>query len=301
MPHRLHRLIAAFIIGAGIVLLHHTSVFAQSTNQQSITVSPASTELSVDPGKTVEKSLDVINSGADTFSVKVYASPYHVVGENYDPAFTQLPGTIDASAWVKLYPTKKTVDGYKLLTVPYTITVPAGTAPGGYYAVIFAETSTDTSASGVLSRNRVGDILYITVNGTVTTSGQVTPDPLPLFTFGGPVSIGTKVSNSGGVHFKTTSVYSVTDITGKTVFTSRQEKYVLPQTVRQVAVSWTPSSLFNIYTIHRSASVGDMNKQLPDQKITVISPVILIGAVVIIGIAIGILFGAIRRRRHVRR
>jgi len=302
MSHRIHRLIPAlFIIGVAIVTIaqpHPASAHGETTASQAITLTPASTELKINPGDSASKTVDIINSGHDSFGVKITSSPYHISGVDYDPKFTQLPGTVDASQWVSLSKTSASVDGGKVLTVPYTVTVPKGTAPGGYYAVVFAETSADDSKTGVVSHNRVGNILYITVNGDIKSSGDLTGGTIPSFSFGGPVPITTKISNTGGSHFITKAVYSVVSMTGDEVFKSSTERYILPQTEREITETWSPRPLFGIFTVHRSATINGEIKTLPDQKIVIISPWVIIAALFLIGILLGVPYHRARRRRR---
>lgn len=279
------------------VLLGHSSVYADAPSQ-AITLSPASTEITVDPGATALKTLDVINSGSETFKVALSSAPYHVSGVAYDPQFTQIPGTVDASEWVHLSTTDATVSGYKVLTITYTVQVPKNTAPGGYYAVVFAETSTDDVKTGVVSHNRVGNILYITVNGSIKDGGSLKGDALPLVHFLGSIPIGTTISNSGGTHFITKAEYSVTSFNGNKVFTSSNERYVLPQTEREISAPWTPQSMIGIFTVHRSATINGKVTTLPDQKIYVVNPWVLIAFVFVIGVLIGLPISRVRRRRR---
>lgn len=302
MAHRIRRLIPAlFIIGAAIVTLgqfESVSAHAETSSSQAITLSPASTELAINPGESIDKTVDIINSGDDAFTVKVSSSPYYVTGLDYDPQFTQLPGTVDASKWVHFTKTEASVGGAKVVTLPYTVTVPTGTAPGGYYAVVFVETSTDNTKTGVVSHNRVGDILYITVKGDIKSGGDLTGSSLPSVSFVGSIPITTKISNTGGTHFITKVVYSVVNMTGDQVFSATTERYVLPQTERQITSSWNPQSIFGIFTVHRSATIDGVVKTLPDQKIVIINPWVFAAAAFLIGILIGIPFQRARRRRR---
>lgn len=302
MVHRLRRFIPAlFIIGVAILSLgqlNSSSAHAQGAPSNAITLSPASTEVAGDPGSSVAKTVDVINSGKDPFNVKISASPYYVSGLGYDPQFTQLPGTVDAASWVHASLTTSTVGGQKVLTVPYTVDIPKGTAPGGYYAVLFVETITDDSKTGVVSHNRVGDILYITVNGDIKTGGNLTGYPLPTLSFIGTIPISTKISNTGGSHFITKVVYTVTDLSGKQVFSATTERYILPQTEREITSSWSPQALFGIFTVHRNATIAGAVQTLPDEKIIIINPWVFVVLAFIIGILIGIPFQRARRRRR---
>jgi hypothetical protein len=300
MVHRMRRFIPAlFVIGITIATLgqiNSSTAHAASTPSQAITLSPASTDVAVDPGATASKTVDIINSGNNSFNVTTSRAPYYVSGLDYDPHFTQLPGTVDASAWVHLSVNTTTVAANTTITMPYTVEVPAGTPAGGYYAVIFVETSTDDAKTGVVSHNRVGDILYITVNGNIKSGGNITGDALPSFSFIGSIPITTKISNSGGVHFITQAVYTVTDMTGHKVFTATTERYILPQTEREITSTWSPQSVFGIFTVHRSATIAGVVTSLPDQKIIVINPWLFVVAAFLIGILIGIPVQKARRR-----
>ena len=298
MIHRFRRVISAFIVGIAIATLGYTSAYAATNPSQAITLSPASTEFTIDPGGSGADKVTIINGGGESFNVALSSAPYHVEGDNYDPQFTQLPGTVDASAWVHLSTLNGTVAGNKTLTVPYTIDVPKSTVPGGYYAVIFATTSTDDIKTGVVSHNRVGNVLYITVNGTIKSGGKLTGDPLPSFYFAGAIPIGTKITNGGGTHFITKAVYTVTDLSGKEVFNSTTERYILPQTEREISSNWTPQGLFNVFTVHRNATVAGNNESLPDRKIVFINPWLIVVAAFIIGFLIGIPFKRARQRRQ---
>jgi len=298
MPHCFRRLFPLFIIGIAILASGSASAHAEAGKSQVITVTPSSTDVSIDPGGGVSKSIDIINGGESAFAIALSTSPYHVTGEEYDPQFTQLPGTVDASEWVHLSTKSTTVAGNNTLTVPYTIDVPKNAAPGGYYAVLFAETRTDNTQTGVVSHNKVGNILYITVNGAVKSGGNLTGYKLPLLHFVGPIPIGTKVSNSGGTHFITNITYTVTDFKGNTVFKATFDRYILPQTEREIKSSFTPQAAVGLYTVHRSATVAGVLKTLPDQKIFVINPALLVAITFLLGILIGLPLQRARQRRR---
>ena len=299
MVQRFRRLIPVFIIGLAIATIGHTAVHAQATEQaaKAITVSPASADIAIVPGNSTAKTVKVLNEGSNSFKVTLSTSPYHVSGEDYNPKFTQIPGTVDPSKWVHLSTTNISVDGNKSFDVPYTINVPQNAAPGGYYAVIFAETSSDSTQTGVVSHNRVGTILYITVNGDIKSGGNLTGDALPLVHFVGSIPLGLKVSNTGGTHFITSVSYSVTDTSGKEVLHASFDRYVLPQTEREIKSGFTPQSLIGVYTVHRSATIAGKLNTLPDVKIYVINPWLLGAITFLVGILIAVPIQRSRRRR----
>ena len=296
IKHRSPKIVLTVLGLFAFLIIPFNTVHAQ-TPSQAISLSPATTQVSIDPGKSASDKIEVINTGDDSFNVTFSVAPYYVTGQNYDPHFTQLPGTVDASKWITITSTKATLESHKVLAENYTISVPANTAPGGYYAVIFAETSqSNVSAGGVVPHNRVGNIVYITVNGDVKTSGYVKGSSLPGFTFSPTVPLDIQVANDGGVHFQTTASFSVKDITGKEVYSAHFDRLILPSTVRNITTSWTASMPVGVYTVHREATAAGTLTKLPDQTIVVVNPWFLIGLILII-LAI-VMFFVIRAKQR---
>jgi hypothetical protein len=287
-------------VAAGLVLTVLPRIASAADAPQSLTLAPASSSPSVAPGGAVRATMNVLNDADDGYSVAVYANPYYVRGANYDPHFTALPGTTDASHWVTFDKTLYEVPGHKLINVPYTLRVPSGTAPGGYYAVIFVERQT-TGGDGVQTRSRVGNILYITVEGAVRTGGSVAALRLPRIVTGTSAAIGVQVSNTGGVHFLTDAVFSARNMFGKEVLRTDVQRMVLPQTVRDISVPWKGLSPFGIYRVSRSATVAGKRQQLPDTTVLVAQPWVIAMFGVLCAIWIMALIRWLVRRRARRR
>lgn len=284
-----------------LVFLHSSPAHAQANTSQNITMSPASTLLSIQPGATVEKSFQILNSGGDAYSVFTTVSPYHVSGLQYDPSFTQLPGTTDTASWVKISNASTTVGPQKLSEIKYSVSVPEGTPPGGYYAVLFAETRPidTTERSGVVPRNRVGNILYITVEGAVKMSGEVKAEPVSGFQYRSSIPVGFKVSNTGGIHFQSTVKVSVKGIAGKELYNATIERYILPQTERSIPINWTPSSPVGIYTVSRTATAAGENKKIADETFIYVQPWVIVAIIVLlIGIVLFLKTQASARRKN---
>ncbi|RWZ78633.1 MAG: hypothetical protein EOT05_02680 [Candidatus Microsaccharimonas sossegonensis] len=274
----------------------HTTYAAEPA--QLINVSPSSTALSVEPGASAKGIVTVINQGTTSFQTKLTVSPYYVKNLQYTPSFTQLPGTIDPSTWVQFTsPITATVESKKLFDATYTVTVPAGTAPGGYYAVIFAETDVPNDAgSGVAARSRVGDILYITVNGNVTQAGTANAANLPLVITQDQVPLLVTVGNQGSVHFQTTINTNIKDMFNQTAFSYQANAYVLPQTARQLTTTWSPQAAVGIYRIEQTVSLPKGEEKLPIKWVVVVKPwVILVLIAIIILIILTLLFMVGRR------
>jgi hypothetical protein len=283
----------------GVVGLVGTSSSAHAASPlQLINITPSSSSVSIDPGTNIKGSVDVINQGDIPFDVTVTSAPYYVEGLNYDPHFTQLPGTVDASKWVDFQTaTAGRIESKKLLSVDYTITVPEGTAPGGYYAVIFAKTGASTNGTGISSHGRVGDILYISVNGNVTKEGTARENAVPTLISRPFVDLNVIVGNKGGVHFLTTVDILVKNVFNKTVFSYRADRYVLPQTEREIATTWSTNAPLGIYHIERTATLPNGDANLASQWVVVVQPWVIIALIAIIVVLVGTSITHIRRTR----
>lgn len=293
------QIVLAVLLAAAIASIVGPGIAASAdsiTAKQGLTLSPTSSSPTIDPGATDESSMNLLDDGDNDVAVKIYGSPYHVEGDNYDPQFTPLAGTTDASQWVHIPKALVNVPAHKLVSVPYTVSVPAGTAPGGYYAVIFAETQPITN-KGVTPRSRVGNILYITVSGPVTQGGAIVNAPLSHLSTAASLPVSLKVSNTGGVHFLTTADITITNLFGRTVFQNKLQRYVLPQTVRTISGTWKTAPL-GLYHISRSATVNGKSQSLPKQWILVVHPwVIAAASVLIILLIVVIVYPSLSLRR----
>jgi hypothetical protein len=285
---RTRSLFAALLVAAIVaIFVPQAAASAESvTVRQGLTLSPTSSSPTIDPGATNDSSMNLLNDGDSDIAVRIYASPYHVEGDNYDPQFTPLPGTTDASKWVNLPTNLASIPAHKLISVPYSVTVPAGTTPGGYYAVVFSETQPSAN-KGVTPRSRVGNILYITVAGPVKEGGSVVNASLSHFSTASKLPLSLKVSNTGGLHFLTTADITVTNLFGRTVFQDKLQRYVLPQTVRTITGTWKTAPL-GLYHVSRTATVNGKSQSLPKQWILVVHPWVIAAAILLVIILIAI-------------
>lgn len=275
-PKPLIRLSAA-LAGLSLLLIFASSAGASSTPPQNITISPSSIELSAPPGGSTQGSITVVNGGSSSFNFNVYANPYYVTGVNYNPTFTLLPGKTDASQWVHISgPPTQSVGAGASNVINYSLNVPANTAPGGYYAVLFAETQSNAS-NGVASRSRVGDIFYITVQGPVTQSGTLQAVKTPKLVIATSLPLSTEVSDSGGLHFVATpNIKLVNAITGHVAYSASLPRYVLPQTIRKITTTDKSVPLIGLYKVEVSANILGKTQSLPNQWVFIIHPLAIV-------------------------
>lgn len=72
-------------------------------------ISPTLKRLALEPGETQSGEIAVQNIGKAPFSFKVYAAPYTVVGDHYEPNFSNETNYTQITRWIKFEVDKYTI------------------------------------------------------------------------------------------------------------------------------------------------------------------------------------------------
>lgn len=227
---------------------------------ESITLSPTSKTYKVDTGQTFEDSLTILNDGEIAYDFVVYAAPYSVTSGTYDPSFTSTAANADAYTWVQFKQTTWHAEPRQTIKVPYTVYVKGNASPGGHYGVLFAEvqpTASSESGATLGRKKRVGTILYATVNGDVKLGGQAEGTSIGWFQSGAPLSVTTSVKNTGNSDFVAKVTYRVTDVFGSAKYSIESDYVVLPETTRDITLSWSDAPWFGLYKVRVTTAFLD--------------------------------------------
>lgn len=269
---------------------------------QSITISPTSSEITMNPGEQYQGTIQVINQADSPFDYKAYTLPFTVTGENYDPSFTPIPGAIKAEDWVSLAVEKTRLDPYTSTNLIYKVSVPASAQPGGYYVVIFAETESKPLAStGVITKQRVGTKLYIRVAGKVQESGRVLTWQVANLQFP-PLKQLLRIENSGAVYFPATIHTTVRDVFGAVKYDLKQRRSVFPGKIRKVEIVWDKTPAFGLFKVDGTVEYLGKSEPLAAQYVLVASQTVRNAAAILaLALLIILLLRWIRRRRRRKR
>lgn len=259
-----------------------------------LTISPTSTEVTVAPGGTYKGEMLVMNQGELDIAYTVYATPYSVTGEEYKPYFSPIKGATDITKWFMF--DKSGNDSLKIGTqesIPYTITVPKDVGAGGYYATVFAETS-DKGGAGVVTRKRVGMIVYLRVSGNVKESGSINSWNVDWMQQA-PLRADVKVANTGSVHFKANVHVTVSDLFGSKKFSYERSPEILPQKLRDIPISWENGATYGLFKVSGEVTYLNKTEQLPTRYVFVANlPMGLLTAGALIAFVALIVFGSRR-------
>ncbi len=289
--------IASLLVGVVAVAVVGGSVVFADEPRESIALSPVSKPYNKAAGDTFRDSVTIINDGTVGYDFLMYGRPYSVQDSTYSPNFTETPSNADAYRWVQFDKTLYHLEAGQSATVEYTVRIPVNAAPGGHYGVLFAETQpSDTAGNSVVRKKRVGTILYATIKGQYQIGGQVIGTSIPFLQNRPPLSTSTSVNNTGNADFTDSITYSASDIFGNQKYQTQKDYPVLPQTTRDIALTWDGAPWVGLYRV--GVKHAYLDKTASTEGYVLILPLWLMIAAGA-GLIGGILYAGIRyRKRH---
>lgn len=260
---------------------------ATSAPDFKLTLSPIYENLVLKPGEVSNQNVEISNQGPQPIFYSLYPTPYGVTNENYDPSFIALPGKPNIAKWFNLSIKNGVLLPGKSYTVPYSINVPADTPAGGYYAAIFAQSSPNSiqqKGNQIQTTYRVGELFYISVAGKTISSGKVASWTANVLQ-SNQLNTTLRLENSGSIHFLSRIHVEFKSILGSDNFVSNLTKFVLPQTIRKVDISWKNPPPFGLYRVNGTTTTIDTQK-LANRYILIVSTSIRIKAAIALGLVI---------------
>ena len=252
-------ILAGVLLASSLVAV--TSAETSAADNINLTLTPVSKSYTLDAGSVTQDEIKIINDGETAYTFSVYSKPYFVSDANYTAYFSPNRSNSDMHKWLKIDKSEYTIQPHETITIPYTMTVPADAAPGAHYGVIFAEADPprDTLAgqTGIVTSQRVGTLLYSTVNGEYRTGGTVSSHSIPFFQFNPPLKAQLALQNSGNADYMAKTVMDVKDIFGNTKYTQANEYRVLADTTRNITFEWKTLPRFGLYKVSVSAEFLD--------------------------------------------
>lgn len=265
---------------------------------QGIGVNPVNVDQAINPGSSVSGTIYVLNQGNEAFDFTAYSSPYHVSGEQYDPSFTPILGSTNVAQWFGLTLASGHLKAGDQATVHYTIQVPAGTKPGGYYAVVFAQTKVQQPVNGVATTKRVGTIFYLQVSGPVKQRGKVASWGVHFFQQK-PLTAVLRMEDDGRLHYTAEVQMQATAVFGHTHYSFDQSRRVLPETIRRITIPWNGSPAVGLFKVSGTVTYLGHAQILPSRYVLVAStPVLILIVACLLGLVIILVSLVVRLKKH---
>jgi hypothetical protein len=149
------------------------------------------------PGTVIHRRIEVANSTGSNMRVVLYPAAASIAQGSFLGAVGRIQN--DLSSWMSVDPSAPNVGAGGRITATVTIAVPGDAAPGEQYAVVWAETNTAPTTSGVTQVSRAGIRIYLSVGPGGPPPANFTIDALTAKRSpeGQPIVVAT-VHNTGG-------------------------------------------------------------------------------------------------------
>ncbi len=209
--------------------------------QVSVEVTPLRVDVKTGAGGTYTGAVTLTNH--DTAAVRIHARVDDwYLSKDGTPQFqpADAPAPFSAASWIRVNPVETVAKPGAREVVRFTVTAPAGTAPGGYRAAVMFEFGPGGAegvvSKGVMFRSRVATIVYVTVGTPRPVVDLV--DVQPRIQPGLPPRIAATLKNAGRVHVRTKGQMVIYDAAGTAVRrVALPDAPVLPESERDLIVA----------------------------------------------------------------
>lgn len=262
----------------------------------SISITPVSKILKLEPSTRYEDSFTVTNSGSDVMEFEVYAAPYSYVfseeDDEYRLGFSNETNYTQIVRWITFKdkngnfvenPTFKAEPGGSVEVI-YRITTPSSIPNGGQYAVLFAHTLSATVLSnGIKTEASPGLIVYGRSNGETISSAEISNPQIKQSLSDGKevkniINASAKVRNTGNVDFMAYGKLQVTGIFGKSYYETPANQgmiSIIPETELTVSDKWEDTPYFGLYKVTWTVSAADATETASQMVLIMPAPIIV--------------------------
>jgi hypothetical protein len=229
-------------------------VTVATDGSKGLTLSPIRNELEIAPGTSLDGVLLVTNSTSNPIIVNLSAEEFSVIDQQYDYSFTE---ESNVAKWVNFNSNEVNLNAGESREVKYNVGVPLSAEPGGRYISLFASTDTGQQAQGVISRQRIASLLYITVTGDVTRSGNLIGLTSPWL-ISDKSDWSATLQNVGTTHYRSRYSVSVQDLFGNEMADKTTgSTLILPGTVRLIDNKLPIPRFPGLYKVIYTIGLGD--------------------------------------------
>ncbi len=234
-----------------------------------ITAIPPRLELKGNPGEIIKTTLKVRNESEVSQNYSVYVDDFVV----NDLLGTPVPLSENVSSkwslrkWI-VAPDFLPVDKNTTQNVPVTIRIPSSALPGGHYALITYMPNGDIKpgelkkTSSIIGQ-RVGSIIYLTVNGKIKEEANVSSFTAPKFTERGPIEFLGKIENTSDVHITPKGQITISDFLNNKVANIPVEMgNIFPENIKQLNGVWNQKWGYGRYKAELNLVYGNKDSVL---------------------------------------
>lgn len=289
-----------------------------SSAATSISISPTSRILGLEPNTTYEDSFKVTNNSTNEMKFEVYAAPYSYTYSEDDDSYKLGYATettynqivrwttfLDTNGdWVDT--TIFTAAPGETIVVNYRIVTPSSLAGGGQYEVLFAHTLTSSTLSnGIQVEANPGMPIFGRTSGETIFSGEVFDLEIhDTLQEGNDTSkkiyATAKVKNTGNIDFTPRCNLKVSGIFGRVYYDNEsncEQPSVIPETTMTLRDVWQDTSFMGLFQVEWMVTAANQT-EVVTKTVLILPIIVIILMILLLTIIIVWIIIAIRKRRE---
>lgn len=217
---------------------------------KAISISPPVMEIEIDPGGSVERTIEIGNETNEERVYNVGVKKFEMVGEEGRQRFIPIEegDDFELASWIKYEENKIIISPKSSKKFAFTVNVPENADPGGRYASIYFSAGQPAAEGNGSSRvgveAQINALILARISGEITEKAEIESFGLKdneSFFNRLPVTFVWKLKNEGNVHIRAQGNIEIKDIVGRRVelLDANPKNYrVLPGNTRKIDSWW---------------------------------------------------------------
>ncbi len=273
------KIILGILVLAAISFYGNVSAFERTKTdmaaQNDFIVEPGKTEIFVNPGESVTKSITITNRIGKT--VKFKLTTEDMVGTNDSQSPIKLlgdeKGPYSLKNFIQPEISEFSLDLGERITIPVKVSIPLDAEPRGYYGALIVSNEPEVLGDGQSKEtegkarlvSRIGSLFLLRINGEGNESGSLEDfkiiGPNKAFYENRPKGFEISFKNNGNVHLVPHGKIIIRNILGKDIGEIPVDAYFsLPDSIRYREILWQEGTGLGRYTANLSLFPGYGNE-----------------------------------------
>ncbi len=224
------------------------------------------------PGEKIQVQIRVRNISEKPVSIVTSAQDFLLDedGQTPVPIDDTVSNRWSLASWLTISPTEHRIAAKSTVGINVLIEVPQDALPGGHYAMVLHEPGERSVNNNLVIENasngsstainqRVGTLLYVTVEGPINEEAYVRDFKFPSFSEYGPVPFEFTVENNSDIHITPQMSVEIFNLLGQRIETiTIDQKNIFPLTSRNFTGSWDRIWGWGLYKAKLTMSYGSM-------------------------------------------
>lgn len=288
----------------GIIISAMTMGANAQDSQETIALafSPQVLELSANAGDSITNEIRLDNLSDGEVVIDVTPKNFSPQGEEGEVTLTDEDTSFSLADWISVVPKTATLAGRSSQDFTIQINVPNNAEPGGHFGSVVFKTRPPQDQPGAATVSQeVAPIILVAVAGDIVQNAELVEFTASknFWSNEKPITLDTRVRNTGNVHFKPKGEITIKNMFGSEVTTiDLDEKNVLPDSIRKLTTEWgDPGFAIGRYTADLTLVYGEDNTILTASSTFIVFPYqTVVPAAALIGVLLYIL---IRFRKRI--